>query len=199
MRRTTPRTIQYKTDLNFRSLVLRIVTHPSTTPYLPMSPFNCVSHRASLEKLRNYTATAAFISDIGWKPEGYGHVLCNTSTRDDTICIMVGKVSSSRLNTSPIGNHNREYEQPFSKAKFQFTLVTPDEPALINDFQASIAALEKAQAAMAASEDSAHMVLHQGNERSVRFSAPIFSKRVRNAPFHIFTPAYANFRIKRLS
>lgn len=145
-----------------------------------MSPFNCVSYRASLEKLRNYAATAAFVSDIGWKGEGYGHILCNKVSREDTVCIMLGKVSSSRLNTSPIGNFNKSFESPFHKAKFQFTLTTPNEPALIHDFQASVAALSKAQEAMSATEGSAYMILEEGAERSVRFSAPVFIKRVRD-------------------
>lgn len=156
------------------------------------SPFNCVTYRSSLEKLRNYTATAAFISDIGWKGEGFGHALCNKLTREETVCIMLGKVSTSRLNTSPIGNYNTQFDNPFHKAKFQFTLTTPDEPALMHDFQASVAALAKAQEAIASTEDSAYMILQEGAERSVRFSAPIFIKRVRDSLVQINLSANTN-------
>lgn len=146
------------------------------------TPFNCVSHRASLEKLRNYTATAAFISDIGWKAEGFGHVLCNKATREETVCIAVGKVSSARLYTGPTGGHSKQFTTPFHKAKFQFTLTTPDEPALMHDFQASVAALAKAQEAISSTENCAYMILQEGAERSIRFSANVFTKRVRNSP-----------------
>lgn len=142
------------------------------------TPFNSVSYRTSLEKLHNYVANTDFISDIGWKADGYGHVLCNKYSREETVCIMVGKVSRARLNTGPAGNYNPQFNNPFHKAKYQLTLVMPDEPAFVYDFQASILALEKAQEAIASTEESAYMIIKEGEEKSIRFSAPIFTKRV---------------------
>lgn len=54
----------------------------------------------------------------------------------------------------------------------------PDEPAFVYDFQASILALEKAQEAIASTEESAYMIIKEGEEKSIHFSAPIFTKRV---------------------
>lgn len=144
-----------------------------------MPPFNSVAYCDYLGKLRNYVASAAFISNIGWRNKGYSQVQCHKETCEDMICIMMGKVSSYKLNTGPIRNYNKQFNVPFFKAKHQFTLSTPNEPALIHDFQASISALAKAQEAIENSEDCVHMIVQEGAEQAVRFSSNIFTKRVR--------------------
>lgn len=141
-------------------------------------PFDSVTYCISLEKLRNYVATVAFISNIGWKPDGFGHLLINKHSREETICIMVGKVSSSRLFTGLIGNHNPQFGQPLNKAKFQFHLTTPNEPAFIHDFNAGVVALKKAQDATQSGGESTYMIYGEGASVCIRFSSGVFVKWV---------------------
>lgn len=132
-----------------------------------------------MHTLRNYVATAAFMNHIAWKQDGSGHVLVDKADRDEKVCVVVGKVLDYRLNCTPIGNYRAEYP-PLSKAKFQFTLAKPNEAALVKDFDDAVKTLNKAQGTIASTKDRLNMLINDGSENNIRFTAPVFEKRVSN-------------------
>lgn len=139
--------------------------------------FNAPAHRNHLQTLGNYVATATFIAHLGWKQLGSGHNLVDKGDREEKICIVMGKVLDYRLNCSTIGNYRKEYP-PLSKAKFQFTLGRPDESALTKDFDEGVKNLAKAQGTIASTQDRRNMLVKEGTDNNIRFTAPIFLKRV---------------------
>lgn len=139
--------------------------------------FNAPAHRNNLQTLQNYVATAVFITHLGWKQDGSGHTLVDKSDREEKVCIVVAKVLDYRMNCSPIGSYRKEYP-PLAKAKFQFSVGKPEEGALAKDFDEAIKTLSKAQGTIATTQDRRNMLVTEGSDNNIRFTAPIFQKRV---------------------
>jgi hypothetical protein len=144
--------------------------------------FNSPAHRTQLQALRSYVPTALFLSAIGWKQNGSGHILVDKTSREEMTCVVVGKVNDYRLNCSPIGNYRKEYP-PLGKAKLQHTLGRPDEPAFVRDFEDAVKSLSKAQGTVASTSNRLNMLTMEGQDQSIRFTAPIFEKRVSGGFF----------------
>ena len=119
--------------------------------------FDSVSHWDKLRRLRVYVASAAILSSVGWKQAASGHLLVDKPASNEIALICVGKVLDHKLMVGPSGNYNPQYD-PLFKAKFMFHLVRPDEPAWADDWDKSIAMLEKIQASVASTKVRKNML-----------------------------------------
>ena len=150
--------------------------------------FDAVLYRDELISLPNCLAHPRFIKKAGWGKEDTGHVLVYQSTGDDLVAIIVGKVSPYRLLCGPDGNFRAEskVQSDFSKAKFQFTLDMPDEPALLPVYKAGLSTLTKLQKSASVTGDNKNLLQDENDVASIRFAARIFEKRVSHLCAFIF-------------
>ena len=94
-----------------------------------------------------------------------GHIAVDNSTASPMVAVVVGKINDARLNCGPGGNFTPKFGN-FEKAKFTFILSRPHEPAYSEDWER-----------MFASTNSKRDLVDTST-RSLRFGAPIFTKRV---------------------
>lgn len=143
--------------------------------------------RNRLRGLQSYVANNGWPASVGWRVEGNGHILGPNSTtiqtgaeinmNMNTVAIVVGVVSNSKLNVGPIGNYNPSYNT-LSSSKFQLMLVNPNNLDFAQDWTPAVSHLELAQGTIASTDDCRFLILHEGTLRSLRLSAPIFKKKV---------------------
>ena len=126
-----------------------------------------------------YTASGNFLSVVGWKRQNAGNNLVVKSTGEDIVCIAVGKALDYRLNCSPSGNFNPDFETPLHKSKFQFTLGRPDNTVFATDYDKTVATLKKIQQTIASTNSQKNLILEENKtETNVRFSTAMFEAKV---------------------
>lgn len=153
--------------------------------------FNGLARKQSLSLLHQYVPSSVFTESVGWKRgKGGCHWLVdqtlgtfeNSQPGADTVCIVVGKVSESRLNVTPIGSFNPRFP-PLKAAKFQLTLSEPfGDVDFHPDFTTAVAHLEEVQRKVALVGPCKNLIETEGTMQYLRFSAPIFQARVSNLP-----------------
>jgi len=142
-------------------------------------PFNSPAHRDSLHGLANYVAAATFLSKVGWKQDGYAHMVKEKTTNEDAVLILVGKVLDDRLFCGPSGNWSPNNTfGGLRTAKYNFTLGLPDEDAFTSDFTSAFKTLGTLQNNIASTPHRLHFLLGEGEQFStLRFATPVFEKR----------------------
>ncbi|EDR03105.1 uncharacterized protein LACBIDRAFT_307571 [Laccaria bicolor S238N-H82] len=134
--------------------------------------------RNRLLRTRQYTASPGWTSTVGWGSYGSGHKLVDShpaagSDIKETVCVVVGEVSDSRLAVEPWGNHGAY--NTLASSKFGLTLVKPSDVDFRSDWDRSITAITTLQGLIATSQDHKFFVLAEGVNSSLRFTAPIFT------------------------
>jgi len=148
--------------------------------HLANMAFNSVSYKDALVARSDFISHPLFLKDGGWAKEGSGHVLASKSAGEDLVGVIVGKVSPHRLQCSPVGNYqvDSKVQPDFTKAKFQFTLDSPDELALKATFRSAVSSLLRLQNNISTTGSNKNLVEGEGDTASVHFSTKIFNKRV---------------------
>jgi hypothetical protein len=137
-----------------------------------------------------YVASQGFASRVVWLKSNNQSdlVLASTDLGDletassQATCAIVGTISSNRLFLEPHGNFNPNFEKTtLQTSKAQFQLVSPTlHPEFEIDFKHSIKNLEALQR-LASKEGPPpeHFIVTEGGKKALRFSWPLFEKRVR--------------------
>lgn len=105
-------------------------------------------------------------------------------------CAVVGTVSPTRLFLEPHGNFNPMFENSaLETSKAQFQLVSPvDHTDFGEDFKHGVERIERLQGkAVTEGPHAEHFVVVEGHTKGLRFSSPLFEKRVRILIYSIFT------------
>ena len=99
---------------------------------------------------------------------------------------MVGTVSPNRLFLEPHGNFNPTFEKTtLETSKAQFQLISPSlHPEFDSDFAHGIKNIEAIQKlAYKDRPDPEHFVVTDSGKKGLKFSWPLFEKRVCTFPF----------------
>lgn len=128
-----------------------------------------------MRKLHVYVACAMFLKNTGWTQGELGHIAIDKSTNAPLAAVVVGRVNAARLNCGPAGSFIERFNN-FEKAKFNFLLDCPNEPAYAEDWERTLATLDRAQQSIAYTKDRRNLI--ESLTKSLRFGAPIFEKRV---------------------
>ena len=142
------------------------------------------ANRNRLLRTRQYTASPGWTTTVGWGSHGSGHKLVDSqpdagNDGKETVCVIVGKVSESRLAVEPWGNHGAY--NTLATSKFGLTLVKPSDVDFRNDWDKSITAITTLQDLIATSQDHKFFVLTEGVNSCLRFTAPIFVLKVSDS------------------
>ena len=84
-------------------------------------------------------------------------------------------INEYRINCGPFGNHNEWFDK-FEKAKFTFCLKCPNEPGYTEDWEKTIASLEKFQALISFTKKCRNWI--DTATWSIKLGAPMFKKQV---------------------
>src|SRR5882762_8460010 len=138
-----------------------MVSYLKTCQFIVMV-FETPSYKEELMSFPNCIAHLHFIKKVGWGKQDTGHVLVSQLTGDELMAIPVGKVSTSCLLCGPEGNFRTKskVQNDFSKARFQLTLDTPDEPVLVPIYKAGLSALTKLQKAITETSYKTKTIMH---------------------------------------
>lgn len=96
-------------------------------------------------------------------------------------CAVVGIVSPNRLFLEPHGNYNPNFEKTaLETSKAQFMLVAPTlHPEFEADFEQGIKSIESVQKMACKDGPGAeHFVISDNGKKGLKFSSPLFEKRV---------------------
>lgn len=97
---------------------------------------------------------------------------------DEAICIVVGRVSSTRLQVSQNGNYDQRYGNVL-KTKYVFFLRSPtDDLDFSPDWVHALANIEHVQLAIASGTNCKNLIVSYGVQRFLRFSANMYQARV---------------------
>jgi len=137
-----------------------------------------------LLRTRQYTASLGWTTTVGWGSHGNGHKLVDSQPAvgndvKETVCVVVGEVSESRLAVEPWGNHGGY--NTLATSKFGLTLIKPSDVDFRSDWDRSITAITTLQSLIATSQDHKFFVLTEGVNSSLHFTAPIFVLKVRGS------------------
>jgi subtilisin family serine protease len=152
---------------------------------------NFINAETVLAMLRNsdsYTASSDFLSHVGWKNSGYADYVMHKDNGGEvsggvTGCILIGQVVDDTLFVGASGNYSPKYNE-LSKAKYRLTIQNPGGEYAA-DYTTSVERLQFLEDAVARTSDKRNLFIKGATpaETKVRFSAPMFEKRVR--PFLI--------------
>jgi hypothetical protein len=112
-------------------------------------------------------------------------VLAGTNSDEDTTratCAVVGSVSPNRLFLEAHGNYNPNFEKTaLETSKAQFQLTSPaGYPEFESDFSHAINHIENLQReAIKEGPKAEHFIVTDGLKKALKFSWPLFEKRVR--------------------
>ena len=145
--------------------------------------------RASLLNTPTYVASTGFGSRVAWMKSGNQNDLVSASTvledsktpSSRVTCAVVGTVSPNRLYLEPHGNYNPNFEKTaLETSKLQFQLIPPSlHPDFEEDFNRGIKNIESLQKLACKDGPGAeHFVVTDGGKRGLKFSSPLFEKRV---------------------
>ena len=83
-------------------------------------------------------------------------MLVSRTSSENLVAIVTGKVSPFRLQCGPAGNFRADskVQGNFSKAKFQFSLDPPDEPAIVPIYDAGLSTLMRLQKSASVTGDN---------------------------------------------
>jgi hypothetical protein len=145
--------------------------------------------RTSLLNTQTYIASPGFGSRVAWSKAGNQDDLVHASSilEDSTTpltratCAVVGTVSPNRLYLEAHGNYNPNFEKTaLETSKAQFQLIPPSlHPEFEEDFNRGVKNIESLQK-MACKDGPGpeHFVVNDGGKKALKFSAPLFEKRV---------------------
>lgn len=137
--------------------------------------------RANLLNTPNYMASDDFMKHAYWA-KGNPDVLMwkdEEVTLDvQATCAVLGKVSMGRFFLEPQGNYNPKYDTRLHQAKLQFQILAIDDPILVSDFKKTLNTIEHLQTDIAPKGPKGeHFIVLDDNDRALRFSCPLFTKR----------------------
>ena len=144
---------------------------------------------ASLLDTQTYVATPGFGTRVAWSKSGnQDNLVYSSSVVEDSdapslqaTCAVVGTVSPNRLYLEPHGNFNPNFEKTsLETSKLQFQLVPPSRhPEFEDDFNRGVKVLESLQKiACKDGPEPEHFVVTDGGKKALKFSSPLFEKRV---------------------
>ena len=145
----------------------------------------------SLLNIPTYLGSAEFLSRVQWLKTGIQNDLVIARTLDDSkeipptraTCAIAGIISPNRLLLEPHGNFNPNFEKNLLEtSKVQFQLVSPIVHSDFDaDFNRGICHIESLQKhAIQEGPEGEHFIVADGQHRALRFSSPLFEKRVSN-------------------
>jgi hypothetical protein len=152
------------------------------------SNFSAPWKRATLLNTPAYVGSADFLSNLVWLKVGNQDDLMNApvlpdeTPSDKATCVIVGTVSPVRLFLEPHGNFNPAFDNSaLESSKVQFQLVQPvTHPEFSDDFKLGIERIERLQTkAISEGPNPEHFVISDGRTKALKFSWPMFEKRVR--------------------
>jgi hypothetical protein len=136
-----------------------------------------------------YVASSGFARQVEWMKSGNQNDLivatCDLE-RSNTpcpraTCAVVGTVSPNRLFLEPHGNYNPNFEKTaLETSKAQFMLISPTlYPEFEADFDQGIKSIESVQKMACKDGPGAeHFVISDSGKKGLKFSSPLFEKRV---------------------
>ena len=139
--------------------------------------FSGPAARNRLIHTAEYCASPNWVSRVGWANAKSGQILVNAKSGEETICIVVGTVSETRLKMGPTGNYNPEFNK-LTDAKYTFTLDEPTNPDFRPDWATAVKALEEAENMIQGTKDHRYFIEKIGNLRSLRLSARLLQEKV---------------------
>ena len=101
----------------------------------------------------------------------------------EATCAVIGTVSRNRLFLEPHGNYNPNFEKTaLETSKAQFQIVSPtDYPQLNADFDQGTEHIRSLQRSIIKEgPDAEHFVVMDGLKTALKFSWPLFEKRVKH-------------------
>jgi hypothetical protein len=145
--------------------------------------------RASLLNTPSYIASAEFPTHVAWEKSGNQNDLIEAqSNKEDNspvcvraTCAVVGTISSDRLYLEPHGNYNPNFDRAaLESSKLQFQIVAPaSHPEFKADFELGINHIDSVQnKAISQGPKGEHFVVKDSYQKALRFSSPLFEKRV---------------------
>jgi hypothetical protein len=136
-----------------------------------------------------YIASAEFPAHVAWERSGNQNDLIQTPSDNEdkppfstrATCAVVGTISSDRLYLEAHGNYNPNFDRAaLESSKLQFQIVAPaSHPEFKTDFELGINHIDSIQnKAITHGPKGEHFVVKDGHQMALRFSSPLFEKRV---------------------
>jgi hypothetical protein len=160
--------------------------------YRPLSPsrFSGPWIRATLLNTPAYVASDDFMAHVQWSDAGAHNDLViakapndpNVIASEPATCAIVGTVSRNKIFLEPHSNYNPNFEKTaLETSKMQFQLVCPTaHPEFVGDFDRGVARIESLQKlSIKEGPNAQHFVVSDGLKKALKFSSPLFEKRVR--------------------
>ncbi|KAF7983369.1 hypothetical protein HWV62_22359 [Athelia sp. TMB] len=140
--------------------------------------FDPVTYSKYLMTLANYAGRPGFVQSVGWDREENSDVLVDKNSKRLAVVVVVGKVNVSKMWCGPVGNFaSAGTFNTFEKAKFQFTISCPDEPALASEYNKSRKVIIALQRDIAKTAKQEYLMVNDDND--MRFGQPVFEKRTK--------------------
>lgn len=153
-----------------------------------------LSHvRQNLLDVSEYAANPTFASSIDWEKKKRADILSNANSTDSKVCIVVGIVADDRLLCGPVGGYdiNSRYPQELEKARYSLFLRKPAMHAgFAEDFEAAVRNTDLLMKDIAISNDHRYFQEKVGKGIMLKFSAPVFDKKVNDHDFVVGTSFY---------
>jgi hypothetical protein len=133
--------------------------------------------RTRLLRSSAYTAGETCRNTFTWHSQRTGDILIKTTTKENAVLAVVGRVLESRLDCSATGNfQNRDWET-LAKAKYHLLLGKPDDTVFADDFNIALENLANFQTLIATSNDRENFIVRERQQRALRFTRDIFRER----------------------
>lgn len=136
-------------------------------------------YRDDVLKFPSYGASPGFLPSLGWRTEKSGDILVNKTSDENAVVCVIGRVSERRLDCGPTGNFVKGKFGGLETAKFHCLLEKPVGTPFAEDFDKSLANLDKVQATIASTRNRNHFILVDGQQKKMRFTRYVFEKRER--------------------
>ena len=176
------------------------------------SDFSAPWMQADLLNTETYVALPNFLSRLVWSKAGSQNDLMYVPSDKDTpqyssqaTCAIVGTMSPVQLFLEPHGNFNPLFENStLETSKAQFQLVSPAlQPEFNNDFKVRIEHIKSLHnKAIMEGPNTEHFVVLDGQRKALKFSWPLFEKRVCILPSlkgHLYANNKLNLGLQRPS
>ena len=129
------------------------------------------SYRTEQLQSKGYAASPGFLSSFGWGKHRNGHVLVDKSTSENATVSVVGRVLETHLDCGPTGNFRKGKFGGLETAKFHLLLGKLTGTSFAEYFDKVLINLSKAQADIAASPNRLNLILIDGRDKQLRFTA----------------------------
>lgn len=140
---------------------------------------NLQQHRGQLLLNPSYCASPVFLSGIGWEVESSGDILIDKATDENTVACVVGHLKEHHFFVTPNGNYSTVEYGDFSHTKFHFVIGNPECTLFAEDFLKALDVISKLQAQIASTPNRVNFIASAGRSKVLRFTRPVFKKRVR--------------------